>query len=132
MSDTFFITMKYEVPKQYLAGLHQMESDGAIDQLAEILGALEGRRVVGVEFSARSFPWGSRMTSRATPPPRKEVCRGQQRIPLPKRLVAGMGHSGQSSCSSRLRGKEREDGVRANDEMTSRHWGTETLSLETN
>lgn len=51
MSNKFFVTMKYEVPDEYLSDLHQMESDGALDDLAEILGNLEGRRVVGVEFT---------------------------------------------------------------------------------
>lgn len=50
MSNKFFVT-KFEVPKEFLADLHEIERNATLDDLAELLGNLEGRRVVSVIFS---------------------------------------------------------------------------------
>lgn len=51
MSKKTFITMKFEVPESDLSDLQDMERDGALDDLAEVLATLKGRRIVGVKFS---------------------------------------------------------------------------------
>ena len=50
MSKTI-VTIKFEVPKEFVSDLQQMNRDGAVDALAECLATLEGRRVLGVVFS---------------------------------------------------------------------------------
>jgi hypothetical protein len=45
------VTIKFEVPEDHLPDLREMERDGALDNLAECLATLQGRRVVGVNFS---------------------------------------------------------------------------------
>lgn len=45
------MTITFEFCDYFLSDLQQMERDGALDALAECLATLEGRRVVGVEFS---------------------------------------------------------------------------------
>lgn len=45
------VTVKFEVPDHFVSDLQDMERDGALDDLAEILATLQGRRVVGVVFT---------------------------------------------------------------------------------
>ena len=45
------VTIKFEVPESDASDLQNMEREGALDDLAEVLATLEGRRVVGVIFS---------------------------------------------------------------------------------
>ncbi len=51
MSDKFFVTMKYEVPMEYISDLRLMQLEDGPDAIAECLATLEGRRVVDVELT---------------------------------------------------------------------------------
>lgn len=50
-NDTFFVTMKYEVPMQFISDLRLMQLEDGPDAIAECLATLQGRRVVGVELN---------------------------------------------------------------------------------
>lgn len=45
------VTVKFEIADTDMSDLQDMERDGALDDLAECLATLEGRRVVGVVLS---------------------------------------------------------------------------------
>lgn len=45
------VTIRFEVPDNNLSDLQEMERDGALDDLAECLATLQGRRVISAGFS---------------------------------------------------------------------------------
>ena len=45
------VTVTFEVPDEFVADLQEMEQDRALDNLAECLATLQGRRVIEVGFS---------------------------------------------------------------------------------
>lgn len=45
------VTISFEVPDSDVSDLQEMERDDALDDLGECLGTLDGRRVLGVQFS---------------------------------------------------------------------------------
>ena len=51
MSKRKILTIKFEVPDSHIPDLRDLKRDGALDDLAECVATLEGRRVVGVIFS---------------------------------------------------------------------------------
>ena len=51
MSKKQIVTIKFEVLESDVADLQDMARDGALDNLAEVLATLTGRRVVDVNFS---------------------------------------------------------------------------------
>jgi hypothetical protein len=44
------VTIKFEIPENFVSDLQDMERDGALDDVAECLATLEGRHVLGVVF----------------------------------------------------------------------------------
>ena len=51
MTKRKIVTIRFEVPDTNLSDLQEMERDGALDDLAECLATLNGRRVVSAVFS---------------------------------------------------------------------------------
>ena len=51
MTKKKIITIKFEVPQSDVSELKEMDSDGALDDLAECLATLNGRRVISAVFS---------------------------------------------------------------------------------